>query len=203
MHARARRFFAIVALSVASSGCGERTNVTSPAVAGSTAYRTVLESPTSVHVVTRNTPLAQSLSASAVIGAFGGTLSIPGAGLTVVVPAFALTSPTQVTVTAVAGSQVAYEFEPHGTQFLVPLVVTQSLVGTSAANAGILPPSLVAGYFASLSDLNPTAGTALISELLGTALSADNMTTTFSVLHFSGYLIATGNESAPDDGSPH
>ena len=133
MRTTALRLIGIVAASSLLASCGERGSLTSPAaVAGSTAQRSILGSPATVNVVTRDTPLATSQSTSAVIGAFGGRLSLPGAGLTVVVPPFAVASPTRITVTAVAGNQVAYEFEPHGTHFLVPLVVTQSLVGTSA-----------------------------------------------------------------------
>jgi hypothetical protein len=132
------------------------------------------------------------ITTSATIGAFGGTLALPGAGLTVVVPPFAVTSPTKITVTAVAGNQVAYQFDPHGTQFLVPLVVTQSLIGTSALSGGLLPQPLVAGYFASLSDLNTLDGTALVSELLSTSVSLLTKTAVFPVFHFSGYLVASG-----------
>ena len=202
MRTTALRLIGIVAASVFVASCGEQSTLTSPAaVAGSTAQRTILASPATVHVVTRDTPLATSLSASATIGAFGGTLSLPGAGLSVVIPPFALVSPTKITVTAIAGNQVAYQFEPHGTQFLVPLVVTQSLVGTSAAGGGLLGQPLVAGYWNSLSDLNPLGGTAVVSELLSTSLSLLTHTATFSVFHFSGYLIATGLADNSGDGS--
>lgn len=184
--------FALLAMLVLAVSCDK--GVTAPASSGS-ASRTLL-SPTVVNVVKRNTPLATSLSASAVVGALGGQLTIPGAGLKVVIPAFALTSPTRITVTAVAGNQVAYEFEPHGIRFLVPLVVTQNLVGTNALSGGLLPQPLVAGYFANLSDLDPLAGTGLVSELLGTTVSLLTKTATFPVLHFSGYLVATGENTS-------
>ena len=172
--------------------------VTAPVGSGQSSNRLILGSPATVNVVRRNTPLPSPISASAVIGAFGGQLSLPGAGLKVIVPAFALTAPTRITVTAVAGSQVAYEFEPHGTRFLVPLLVTQDLNGTSAATGGLLPPSLVAGYFASLSDLDPLAGTGLVSELLGVGVNLSSKTATFPVFHFSGYLVATGEAANTD-----
>jgi hypothetical protein len=168
-------------------------SVTAPASSSASATRSLL--PTTVNVVNRDQPLATSQSASAVIGAFGGRLFLPDAGLAVFVPPFALTAPTRITVTAVAGRQVAYEFEPHGIRFLVPLQVTQSLVGTSAMNGGLLPRSLIAGYFANLSDLDPLAGTGLVSEILGTSVSLLTKTVTFPVWHFSGYLVATGDGS--------
>jgi len=175
------------------AGCGENASTTSPAtaVASSSAMRSILSSPTAVQVVTRDVALNSPVSTSAVIGAFGGTLSLPGTGLRVVVPAFAVTSPTRITVTAVAGNQVAYEFEPHGIRFLAPLVVTQDLAGTGVYNGGLLQSGIVAGYFASVSDLDPANGTALVSELLSTSLSLLNHSATFAVFHFSGYLVAT------------
>jgi hypothetical protein len=195
MRAVSLRFLAVASLLVVAS-CDR--GVTAPAPSSTSANRLILPSPTSVNVVRRNTPLAAPLSASATIGIFGGQISIPAAGIKVVIPPFALSSTKQITVTAVAGDQVAYEFQPHGTQFLVPLVVTQNLVGTSANTGGLLPGSLVAGYFANVSDLNPAAGTGLVSELLGVALNLGTKTATFPVFHFSGYLVATGENTAPD-----
>lgn len=174
----------------AVAACGH--DATSPAVSRGGATASILASPATVSVITRAVPLAAPLTASATIGALGGQITLPGAGLKVVVPAFALTSPTVITIKALAGSQVAYEFEPHGTRFLVPLVATQNLVGTSALNGGLLPSPLVTGYFSSVADLNPLAGTGLVSELLGVSVSLPTRTATFSIPHFSGWLIATG-----------
>ena len=78
--------------------------------------------------------------ASATVGPLGGTLSLPGAGLLVVVPPLALSSRQTITVTAVAGSNVAYEFAPHGLKFNLPLVVTQNLGVTQAGANGLVNP---------------------------------------------------------------
>jgi ZU5 domain-containing protein len=204
MRTTAMRSLAVVVAGLAIAGCNDRSPVTGPpALTGSAPNRTILSAPTTVHVVSRNSPIA-SQSASAVIGAFGGRLALPGAGLTVVIPPFAVASPTTITVTAVAGSKVAYEFSPHGTQFLVPLLVSQDLSNTNALPAGLLSgllsPKFVAGYFTSVSDINQVNGTAIVSELLSTVLSLGTKTVTFPVFHFSGYLVATGNQST-DDGS--
>jgi len=196
MRAVSLRILPVIAL-VAAASCDK--GVTAPAPSASTANRLILGSPTTVNVVRRTTPLASSLSSSAIIGVLGGQISIPGAGIKVVIPALALTSATRITVTALAGDQVAYEFEPHGTRFLVPLLVTQNLAGTNAYNGGLLKP-LVAGYFASTSDLDPLNGTGLVSELLGVALNLSSKSATFPIFHFSGYLVATG-EGLADAGS--
>lgn len=156
-------------------------------------------SPGVVTVATRDTPLPTDLTASATIGIFGGTIALPGAGLTITVPVGAVLTPTLITVTAVAGNQVAYEFEPHGLQFAVPLLVTQVLDGTSAAGQSLIPGKLFAGYFADLSALNPLDGTALVNEILGVSVNLGHSRATFGIQHFSGYLLGTG-EGDPGDG---
>ena len=190
MRAVSMKLLAVATLVVAAS-CDR--GVTAPAPTSESANKLLLGTPTTVTVVQRNTPLASPLTASAVIGILGGQISIPGAGLKVVVPALAVTAPTRITVTAVAGSQVAYEFQPHGLRFLTPLLVTQNLVGTNAYSGGLFPKPLVAGYFQSLADLDPLSNTGLVSELLGVALNLSTKSATFSVFHFSGYLIASGD----------
>lgn len=194
------RLFALCALSAAAAACSDSPRVTAPVAATSSngASHQLLASPTSVNVVTRNVPLDTSETASAVIGVFGGRITLPNAGLTVVIPPLALTTPTQITATAVAGREIAYEFEPHGTHFLVPVRMTQNLSGTSASTGGLLPTTLYAGYFLNTSDLDQLTGTALISELLGTSVSLWTNTVSFSVGHFSGYLIGTGFTDSGD-----
>jgi hypothetical protein len=197
MRAVSLRLLAVASLFVAAS-CDSPT--TAPTPAGATSNQLLLLAPTKVTVVTRNTPLAAPLTASAYIGILGGQISIPGAGLKVVVPALALTKTTRITVTAVAGNKVAYEFQPHGIRFVTPLLVTQNLVGTSAYSNGLLSlKPLVAGYFQSLSDLDPLSNTGLVSELLGVTTSLVTKSATFPVFHFSGYLIATGGDDVMMD----
>ena len=202
MRAVTMRLLAVASLFTVAS-CDSATAPT-PTPASNSASKLLLSSPTTVTVVTRNTPLPAPVSASATIGIFGGQIKVPGTGLRVVVPALALSKTTKITVTAVAGNQVAYEFEPHGIRFLTPLLVTQDLTNTSAANSSgllntVLSGGLVAGYFSSLSDLNPSAGTALVSELLGVALNLSSKSATFSVFHFSGYLVAMGDGAFDSD----
>src|SRR5215203_3992496 len=116
---------AIVALSTSFviSSCTDSGGPAAPT--GNSGPTRLISGPTTMNVVTRDTPLAATQSASATIGISGGQISLPGVGLTVIVPAFAVTSSTTITVTAVAGNAVAYEFAPHGLQFNVPVVVRQ------------------------------------------------------------------------------
>ena len=93
----------------------------------------------------------------------------------------------------VAGSNVAYEFQPHGIRFGLPLIATQSLRGTQAQSGGSINPlSLIAGYFPDQSQ--PTS----ISELLNVNINLLNQTSVFSIWHFSGYIIATGRAQPQD-----
>jgi hypothetical protein len=144
----------------------------------------------SVRPIQRTTPLAAPITVVATIGAEGGYLSIPAAGVSVVVPAGALSSPTAITMTARAGSAIAYDFEPHGIVFAKPLVFTQSLRGTTAS---LLSGSLKLAYYSDPSLLS--GATALVSELISGVGGV--LTGTFSapIRHFSGYLLACGRSA--------
>ncbi|HEV8446808.1 MAG TPA: hypothetical protein VGQ44_08305 [Gemmatimonadaceae bacterium] len=148
-----------------------------------------LANPIQVTPLQRTTPLANSVSTSATIGPLGGALALPSAGLLVVVPPLALSSKQTITVTAVAGSNVEYEFAPHGLKFNLPLVVTQNLGLTQASRNGLVNPlSLFAGYFPD--STKPTS----ITEQLNVNVDLLNSVATFTVWHFSGYILASGRE---------
>lgn len=202
MRAVTMRLLAVASLFAVAS-CDSATAPT-PTSASNSASR-LLISPTTVKVVTRNTPLAAPISASATIGLLGGSINLPGTGMKIVFPALSVPAGTRITVTALAGNQVAYEFQPHGIRFLTPALITQNLTGTSAVNSGgllntLLNGGLFGGYFANVSDLDPNAGTALVSELLGVALNLSSKTATFPVFHFSGYLVAMGDNMSSSEG---
>jgi hypothetical protein len=204
MRAVSLRLLAVASLLVVAS-CDSAT-APAPIPSSNSANHLLLAVPQTVKVVTRNTVLASPVTASATIGLLGGHINMPSVGLKVVVPPLSLTRSTKITVTAVAGKQLAYEFEPHGTRFLVPLIVTQDLRNTSASGSGGLLNSLLsggifAGYFASTTDLNQSGGTALVSELLGVVLNLSSQSATFTVFHFSGYLVAMGDNMSQSDAS--
>ena len=182
---------------IAISGCASDT--TAPAAAGATASAPsrsllgVLTQPTTVSPLLRLTPLASNVSASTIVGTLGGAISIPAAGLNVVIPPLAVAPGTRITVTALAGSNVAYQFEPHGIRFAVPLIATQSLRGTQAQTGGLInPSSLFAGYFPD------AANQTLVSELLNLNVNLLNQTSVLTIWHFSGYIIATGRSDSSD-----
>lgn len=146
----------------------------------------LLGTATTVTPLQRTSALPAPLSTSATLGVLGGTLAIPGAGITVIVPPLALSAPTTIGVTALAGSNVAYEFSPHGIHFNVPLLVTQNLANTQAGSGLVSPWSLYVGYFPDASNVTS------VTELLNVGVNLFNQTASFNVWHFSGYIIATG-----------
>ena len=171
-----------------TQGAGATGNLLGGVVGGATGtVKTVL---TPVIGLTRGTPLAADITVTQVIGTAGGLLSIPQAGVTVVIPAGAVSSPTQFTMTARAGSLVAYDFAPHGITFAKPLVLTQSLTGTSAT---LLNKSLLElGYYADASQLTATDGS--VSELTSGLVDLLGWTFTANIKHFSGYMVGCGRE---------
>jgi hypothetical protein len=151
---------------------------------------TTLGSPTTVTPLNRTSPLASDITTSKRIGLLGGVLSIPSAGITVVVPPLAVLSTTTISVTARAGSAVAYDFAPHGIKFAVPLVVTQSLAKTDAQTGLVSLNSLFAGYYPD--SKNSTS----VTELLTLNVNLLNSTAIMTVWHFSGYIFASGRSDS-------
>jgi len=172
------------------AGCSTSDSPVAPAPSAASSSHQLLQglpiAPITVTPLKRTTPLASPISASAYIGPLGGIINLPAAGLTVVVPALALPSKQLITVTALAGSDVAYEFAPHGLKFPVPLVATQDL-GSTQVGAGLIDVrALFAGYFPDSTKDN------VISEVLSVGISAG--AAVFPIWHFSGYIVASGRE---------
>lgn len=191
---RARSLSSLLALVVAFTayGCSATDRVAAPSsarqVPTETAHHSLLfSSPVAVKPLQRLSPLAASITVSKTIGILGGSISIPQAGLTLVVPPLAVTRNTAFSITALAGSNVAYSFEPHGITFTVPLVATQSLVNTEAHTGGLVNPlSLSVGYFTDDTKVN------LVSELLTVGVNLLNQTSIATIWHFSGYMWSSG-----------
>ena len=191
---RARSLSSLLAIVVlfAAAGCAGSDNPVAPSsarpVPTQSAHQSLLYStPVAVKALQRTTPLASNITVTKNIGILGGTIAIPQAGISVVVPALAVTSTKTFSITALAGSNVAYIFEPHGTTFLTPLVATQSLVNTQAANGGLINAlSLQVGYFTDNNNIN------LVSELLTVGVNLLNQTSVVTIWHFSGYMWSTG-----------
>lgn len=189
-------FLAAVA-AVMATNCGSDSTVApreatpAPTAPSQSLLGGLLGGTTTLQTVTplnRTTPLAQPITVSKTIGVLGGAITVPGAGLTVVVPPLAVGKNTLFSITALAGSAVAYDFQPHGTKFLVPLVATQDLHNTQGAN--LLNLSLFAGYFPDSS--NPTQ----VSQTFSVQVSLLTLTAVWTIPHFSGYIVATGRDDS-------
>lgn len=118
----------------------------------------------------------------------GGKLEIKELGFKIEVPKEAiLTDSIMVLVTALEGHTVAYSFEPHGTVFVEPVSIEQSLKGTSwKANKdkGLFS----VGYFANDWQINTSSGRAQINEVLPAWLDRDKVF--YDIFHFSGYMVS-------------
>lgn len=197
MRARSLSTLIAVVVTFAVAGCAGTDRVSGPSsakpVPTETAHNSlVFSSPINVKALQRTTALAAPITVSKYIGVLGGTIAIPEAGLSVVVPPLALTSTKLISITALAGSNVAYSFAPHGITFVTPLLATQNLTGTEAGPGGLVNPlSLSVGYFSD--DTKVTS----VTELLSVGINLLNQTSTVSLWHFSGYMWATGRCDDP------
>jgi hypothetical protein len=136
---------ALIAGAAALAGCADATTAPSVAAPSDAPARAIaVTSNPLARVLTRSTPLPSAVRVTAIVGSAGGSFTMPQTGLTVTVPAGAVSKPTQITVTAPSGAGVWYEFGPSGTKFAVPLTLTQDLRATNAAARGA---SFEAGYF--------------------------------------------------------
>ena len=191
----------MVAVSVTLAACGA-TDSTAPTTPAASAMKaapadaanadlltTLLGGAQTINPVHRSTPLAKSITVSKNIGILGGTIAIPDAGVSIVVPPLAMASTKTISVTAMAGDKVAYEFAPHGLKFLLPLVMTQNMSKTDASGGLLGLLDLKVGYFPDSS--KPTS----VTELLGVQVNVLNQTAITTLWHFSGYIFAGGRDS--------
>jgi hypothetical protein len=145
-------------------------------------------------VMNRLTALWQDQTVSAVIGHDGGALQLPDAGVWLYIPKGAVKNNTTFSVTAVAGSMVAYEFEPHGMTFESPLYIVQMITNTGAETSDPNLYNFEGGHFGSRADLDTTAAVGIVNETLPTYVDPKGRWIAFPVTHFSGYLLASGRQ---------
>ena len=181
----------ILAAAIVLAGCSDRALVAPSAPALSQLLGLPLLQQ-QVNVLKRAVPLANDITTGAWIGPLGGSFQIPEAGLKVVVPPGAVLSKTYFSATALNGYLVAYEFQPPGKTSLVPLVMTQSTRGLDLYQSPELLFPIQAAYFPSRDGIDVASGTATVTELLPVRLDLGLGNITFSVGHFSGYLLASG-----------
>lgn len=139
---------------------------------------------TTVSTLSRVNRLEGSVSASAVLGPRGGTLSIPSLGVALDVPSGALTSAIRLTLTALPGDAVAYDLAPHGLSFRVPLRLQQRLAATNWEPTA----TLEGAKFNSVSQVDSQGRSARVSATLRACLTGSSVSIYFK--KSSGYLVS-------------
>jgi hypothetical protein len=157
----------------------------------STLHDTVSRTVQQVAGMHRLLPLASKQSASAIIGAEGGMLQLPTAGAYLWVPPGAVSAPTTFSITARSGKAAAYDFQPAGAVFNIPLVLIQDRsVLNGAAPSGFDSGALA--YFGNDADVDPTTGDAIGSQVRLPLSFSTPQFLAFPVWHFSGYIVSWG-----------
>lgn len=163
--------------------------VTSPAPRGPSLSISPTTGSTTANTLLWRTPVSE-VSASRVIGPAGGVLTL-SSGLRLVVPAGAVADDVTFSVTRLPGRIVAYDFQPHGTTFAVPVRIEHS-IGNVDPTALRLAGSIRGAYFPAPTALDQSAGTATVTELRPTFVNTDARSVAFTVDHFSGYTVVWG-----------
>ena len=184
--------------SLAKGGNGNGSKPGQPGASGDTVWTgEALATPIVATSLARLQPLADTVSATFQVTRDGGTFTVPGTGLEIQVPKNAVKDDFAMTVKALPGTLVAYEFGPHGLQFKKSLIMVQSLAGTDYASRP--GATFDAGYFSSLGDVDGNSGKAIVRERLQNAFDAATGKFTFAVNHFSGYMVSWGFRGDDDD----
>ncbi|HEY7235783.1 MAG TPA: hypothetical protein VH539_16630 [Gemmatimonadaceae bacterium] len=182
----------VVAVAMLVACGGEQAQLVSPRIDGASAFRVGGPRSARVHPLYRQTGLAAELRWGFDVGPAGTIARNPATGLTITVPAGAVSTPTHITVIALRGEPLAYRFEPHGLQFPVPIQLTQTLRGLRLTRISVMGPQLLAGYFAEDSLVtDAVTGDVRVSELLPVEIDAAAHSAILQIHHFSGYTVAS------------
>jgi hypothetical protein len=127
------------------------------------------------------------------VGKAGGKYRLPG-GLHIEIAPATFKDTITLTVTALPGDLVAYEFQPHGLVFNKPLAMSQDLRGTNWRGKDI--SQFGVGYFESATDVDLLTKQALVKEYLRSTVDLQGQRAHFQVFHFSGYMMSTGRKGA-------
>jgi len=141
----------------------------------------------------RQHPVATSFTRSIDVDHKGGRIDIPEVGFRLTIPKNAVHAnlgTLHLSVTVLAGNQLAYDFQPTGLTFDQPLQFEQDL--RDVARDASVDPSAVpqVSYFKSTADLDPAHGTVRAYEDLPTGLDVSGHTLKADVWHFSGYIVS-------------
>ena len=110
----------------------------------------------------------------------GGTLTAEG--VTLIVPAGALTSKKKITLYVPPGDALSAEFEPHGLQFLVPVQIGFTLTDTEFT-LETATTELIGAYHVQ----DPVNGVVVPNEVMSVGVNGNYVM--FSTWHFSKYSL--------------
>jgi len=150
-----------------------------------------------LRLLKRTISIKSKLSISKVIGPEGGEIILSGTGAKVIFPAGAVQKAKKITMTARAGNEIVYDFEPHMV-FPVPVTIVQELEATNALGNNKILGSLQGGYFDGEFERNLVDDVRRLvkcKEVLPGLLAPDGRKFSFKVTHFSGYLASSGRSS--------
>lgn len=202
MMPRTQRWILSLAAVCAAIACGDGTS-TEPQVIDAASASTSRSGSTPrsggdvVKLLKRDHGLPRT-TVSAVIGPRGGRIQIRKAGFQVDFSRGAVRTPTRITVTALRGRNVAYQFEPHGIVFAAPVTIRQSLRNTSAWRDRALAGDLQGSYFEALL-VDPTEVYSRSLERREGKLKDSARWLEFTIEHFSGYMVSTGKSGIDID----
>jgi hypothetical protein len=165
-----------------------------------TARHATATGPVEMAVLQRTGPLSAPVTVSASIGALGGRIAIPEAGFSIRIPRGALPAgaPVTISVTALAGSDVAYSFAPEGLVFAADPVISQDLVNTAAFGHPEARNSLQGAWYEEGGLEN---GVARVGEMRPTRTDVHGWKSRWTIHHFSGYLLTTTSKTGGYIGS--
>jgi len=194
-------FFAFVA--IVATACSSADSPAAPSVADADFLSVTAERFDTLYALKWAVRVKDSVSASEVIGNAGGEIKLPELGFKITFPQGAVSKKTLITATIIAGTEVAYRFEPHGITFKQPVKIMQDLRLTTAYTDAKVLADLKRGYW-----VDPWASTLLESSTgkvqvketepatVEEGTSVGGRYAKFYVNHFSGYLLASGRASA-------
>jgi hypothetical protein len=143
----------------------------------------------------RGSALPTDIARSVTVDRRGGKLEIREAGLKLTIPPNALPSgltSLTIKVTAMAGDQYAYEFEPSGTTFTQPLKFEQDIGDLNLSPLAQGSPTV--SYFKSRDDISNNGNNVVTFEDLLTSFDLSGHKVKADVWHFSGYIVCWGRK---------
>jgi hypothetical protein len=146
----------------------------------------------------RTAPLAQTVVVTKTLSSGGGGIAVPGTDFQLQVPNGAFSGKRMTfTITAYAGSVVAYDFQPHGVKFLKPLKAVQQLGHTNWKSFNLpsgFYQSSAGAYFSDSTQVDWVTGLATVNEFMPTGVNVGGATMTWDIPHFSGYIVSWGRQ---------